>query len=335
MEEHMAKRISIVLITVLLVLGLASCNNNPGGGGSSEPTRPATLELRYFKDNYKKGDTQDKLVGTLLYTSTQGTITTVDVKDEGVKVTGFDTSAEASGKIVKFTYKGLDCVGTYSVLDIPSILDAEGCFVVDNLTTYEFKSNSNTVVIEKYKNWHDYNYVEPIAAETKEAQYEVKVSSNGLTYAVVNNKRFYPDGMGGFRSYESDYLPEPEYGIGCYYISTEREKTVHTNPIAQGKYLVIQFTTDYTMKMWFLATKPTSIGTWADTPDYEIGVDDILFGTSGVFVQDLTVGTGENTSKNLCVYSRNDYKDSVLVVSKNADGYEGYFYSLTFSELGS
>ena len=324
----MTKKVLIaILASLLIVVGFTSCSD-AGSGGSADPKRPATLELRNFKETYRLNDSKSALQGTLLYTNTNGTINTVDVKDSAVTVTGFNTSKEGTGNIVKFTYKGIDCAGTYGVYNIPSVLDAEGCFVVDDLTTYDFTANSNKVVVEKYANWKGYQNIAPTS--TSETSYEVRISSNGLIYALVGDKRFYPDGMGGFKSYDSDYLAEPEYGTGCYYVSTEAEKS-SSAIIAQNKYLVVQFTTDYTMNMWFVSSEPTSAP--SVDPDYEISYDKILFGTSGIYVKDLQIGEGDNLSKNLCVYSRNNYEDSIIVVSKTDltdNSYKGYFYTLKF-----
>ena len=332
----MTKKVLIAILAVLLiVVGLTSCNDG-SSGGKTDPKRPATLELRNFKESYRLNDSKSALQGTLLYTNTNGTINTVDVKDSAVTVTGFDTSKEGTGNIVKFTYQGIDCAGTYGVYNIPSVLDAEGCFVVDDLTTYDFTANSNKVVVEKYASWAAYENVTPIEPSPSPLNYEVKISSNGLVYALVGDKRFYPDGIGGFKSYESNYVAQPEYGTGCYYVSTEAEKASHTHTIAQNKYLVVQFTTDYTMKMWFVADKPTSAPT--GDPNYVIPAASILFGTSGIYVKDIQIGEGDNLSKNLCVYSRNNYEDSLIVVSKTDmtdDNYKGYFYTLKFKEFPS
>lgn len=326
----MTKKVLIAILAVLLiVVGLTSCNDG-SSGGSSDPKRPAILELRNFKESYRINDSISALQGTLLYTDTKGTISTVDVKDSSVTVSGFDTSAEASGKIVKFTYQGIDCAGTYSVYDIPSVLDVAGCFVVDDLTTYEFTANSNKVVVEKYNSWKDYQDVTPTS--TSEKTYEVKISSNGLVYALVDDKRFYPDGKGEFEHYESDYLAEPEYGTGYYYVSDDKESSSTTigptDEKARGKYLVLQFTTAYEMKMWFVENKPTAAPSGA--ADYTIPADGIKFGTMGVFIKDYNT-TGD--TKNLRMYSKNDFKESITIVSSSDDNYRGYSYRLTHVSL--
>ena len=327
----MAKKVLIAILAVILVLGLASCSDkSSSGGGSSDPTRPATLELRNFKDNYKKGDTQDKITGTLLYTSSEGKITTVDVKDSGVTVSGFDTSAEASGKIVKFTYKGLDCVGTYSVFDIPAVLDVAGCFVVDDLTTYEFSSKSNKVEIQEYTCWDQYENFTGEMAEPTYANYTVEVSSNGLTYALVNGKRFYPDGKGEFEKYESGYLASPKIFYGFYVSDDKESNSEYTGPTdtkARGKYLVVNFTNNCEMQMWFEEIKPTNTLP-TRTADYTVPASDIKFGTMGVFIKNATIGN----TKNLSMISKNDFKESISITSSSEGEYRGYFYRLTYVE---
>ena len=324
----MTKKFLIAILAVLLVFGLASCNGDAGskGGGGSEPTRPATLELRNFKETYMVNEAAQ---GTLIYTDTKGTINPVGITDSGVTST-FDSAEACESKIAIFKYKGIDCIGTYSVVAAPEVLDVAGCFVVDDNTTYEFTSNSNKVIVEKYNSWGDYQDVNPIEPAPDPQTYTVKVSSNGLTYALVGDKRFYPDGNGGFEKYESDYLAEPEYGTGCYYVSDDKESSsVYIGPTDQkalGKYLVIQFTTDYKMKMWFVDS--TQSAPTVD-PDYVIETSKIKFGKMGVFIKDTDIGD----TKNLRMYSKNDFKESITIVSPSGDNYRGYSYRLTYKQF--
>lgn len=319
----MTKKVLIAILAVLLiVVGLTSCNDG-SSGGKTDPKRPATLSVNSFTEYYPVGT--EKPSGSLLYTDTDGKITPVDINAEGV-TTNFNAQTAGDNKTLIISYKGIDAAKTYSVRNVPTVLDAAGCFVVDDLTTYDFTAKSNKVVVEKYASWKGYQNVDP--SSTEEKTYEVKISSNGLVYALVGDKRFYPDGKGGFDHYESDYLAEPEFG---YYVSDDKESSSTTigptDEKARGKYLVLQFTTDYTMKMWFVESKPTSTAPSCPA-DYTISASDIKFGTMGVFIKDYDTPE-PGATKNLRMYSKNDFKESITIVSPSGDDYRGYSYRLT------
>lgn len=325
----MTKKVLIAILAVLLiVVGLTSCNDG-SSGGKTDPKRPATLSVSSFTEYYPVGT--QKPSGSLLYTDTDGKITPVDINADGV-TTNFNAQTAGDNKTLIISYKGIDAAKTYSVRNVPTVLDAAGCFVVDDLTTYEFSPNSNKVEIQTYTCWDQYENFTGTMADPTYANYEVKISSNGLVYALVGDKRFYPDGKGGFDHYESDYLAGPEFG---FYVSDDKESSSEyigpTDVKARGKYLVLLFKTDCSMEMWFEDTRPTHTAP-TRAADYTIPADKIKFGTMGVFIKDYNIGD----TKNLKMYSKNDFKESITIVSPTGDNnYRGYSYRLTHVNLGT
>ena len=320
----MTKKVLIaILASLLIVVGLTSCSD-AGSGGSADPKRPSSLSVSSFTENYPVGASKPE--GTLIYTSTEGKITTVGMNDEGV-TTNFNATTAGENKTLIVSYKGIDAAKTYSVYNVPTVLDAEGWFVVDKNTTYEFTSGSNEVLIEKFDSWSDYKNLN--ASETEEAKYKVKISAGGFVYG----KRFNPDGMGGFQYYESDYLDEPEIvpfgsSSNTYYVSEKADNTKSSDTKVNNKYLYVQFVDvsdtadkyEIVMKMWFEDSDniiPTSV-------PYIVTADKISFGTSGVFFQDVTIGN----TKNLKMHSKNGFEDSISIVSSSEGDYIGYDFIL-------
>ena len=112
-----------------MLVVLASCNNSPKTP-EVIAKNPATLRVYTFQEYYPVGATPDKIAGTLLY-SPEGSssIMTVDIKDPGVTKSGFEASTEGEGRTLKLTYKGVDCVATYSVVAVREY-KISGCFIV-------------------------------------------------------------------------------------------------------------------------------------------------------------------------------------------------------------
>ena len=104
----------IILLCALLLIVAVSCNSSPKKdpvvpSDPTEPARPATLTLSYFRENYRKG--ADKPEGKLYYTDTKGKITTLSLQSEGV-TTDFDATTVGENKTLKITYKDIECAAT-------------------------------------------------------------------------------------------------------------------------------------------------------------------------------------------------------------------------------
>ncbi len=326
----MKKIFVLMLLVCVLLVGAISCKNSPSTPtptpGPDEPAkRPASLRLGYFTENYQKGATQPK--GTVYYTDENGKITTLTLQDEGV-TTDFNAATAGENKTLKITYKGIDCVGTYSVYELEEV-NVEGCFVVGDNTTYDFRSGSTDVVITTYTSWNQFmNFdTEPVEKKTS---YTTALSSTGRTVIKVtegeDTRTFYPDGNGGLSTYGTDLdLPQPK--IGEWYISTTPEKG-KVLPLVKDKYAAIRFTMDGKMKIWFTADiSDGNLATLltADTPDVVVGADVIKFGLGGVKIDTVTVDAAK--AKNFKMYTRNDF-ETFCIVSYSDDTYNGYDYAL-------
>ena len=336
----MTKKILIAILAVLLVLGLASCSDKSSGGGSSEPTRPATLELRNFKDNYKVGDQKKDLSGTLFYTDTKGKMKTVEVKDEGVYVTGFDTTTPGTERTVKFTYMSLDCMGTYNVVQ-PEPIEISGTFIVDKNTTFTFKNGSTEVTKEVWDNWSDFYNLNEDPKSVEKKNYEVGVSPAGRTVIRVFDWSYTPKdgGLASYPSeeiyfeYDSGYTPNTNY----FYVSTAKEDTKsRTNTSAQGKYLVMKFDVEGNALFWFTAdVESATLTALIDSNAITIPANQMSFDQAGLNFKNVTVNT--TNAKNLAIIlNRENYASNTRAfgfVSSGDDVYNGYAYTMKLSDV--
>lgn len=334
----MAKRISIVLITVLLVLGLASCNNNPGGGGSSEPTRPATLSVNNYIENYPVG--AEKPSGVLIYTSTAGKITTVDINDEGV-TTDFNASVAADNKILKISYKGIDVAKTYNVVQMEEV-DISGTYIVDKNTTLTFKKGSTSVDKDVWSSWGQFYNLDSDPVTT-ELTYTVGLSPAGRTVIRVNNWSYIPKD-GGLASYPSEaaYF---EYDSGyapsttCFYVSTAKEDNRSTtNAAARNKYLVMKFDVEGNAYFWFTAdVESATLTALTDGDAVKILANQMAFDQAGLNFKGVTVEGKESVASNLeILLNKEGYASTTKAfgfISSTGSGYQGYYYTMKLSDV--
>ena len=337
----MKKRIiPFILICALLITVAVSCNNNPGGGGS-EPKRPATLTLGYFKENYAKGADKSALSGTLYYTDTDGKITTLSLTSEGV-TTDFDSSVVAEKKTLKITYRNIDCVAVYNIVEIEKV-DISGTFIFDKNTTYTFESGSNTVKKRVYDSWLKFFRDEEIQPST--LTYRTEINSSGKTVIKIGDDiwPYYPDGKGGilYKPSEWDYFDSDSAYIPDvnYYVSTSPEDNRSiTNETARGKYLVIAFDyeDDCKMYMWFTKTIDSLQSLTKDKADVVVSADKFSFGTAGLMLEKQDIGT-YTCAKNLNIILNKDgynSKDRAFsIISHSGEGYKGYSYIMKLTDV--
>jgi hypothetical protein len=337
----MKKRtIPFLLVCVLLLAVAVSCNSNPGGGGSDTPKMPPELTLSNFKQYYPVGAQTSDLIGTLYYKE-DGKITTLSVKDEGVTISGFDSSAVAENKTIKFTYKNLDCVATYSIAKKAEV-HLEGTVIFDKYTTYTFKNGSNEVTKEVYKSWYDYYNCGVEGAEdpvVSKLTYTVDINTSGATIIRFEDDSwpYRPDGKGGLNGkpsdadYFYDNAPQP-----YFYVSATAEDTrMVTNPIARGKYLVMAFDFYGNMYMWFTEnTDEATLKALKATDAIMLSGKMIAFDSIGVYFDNVTAH--ETKAKNLRLMIKDGYgsKDRAFsLVSSSGDGYYGYSYNMKLTDI--
>lgn len=326
------------LFALLLICVLVSCNGN-----AKTPEviakNPATLKVNYFRQYYAVGDGPEKLVGTLSYTAEGGSsISQVEIKSSEVKKEGFNTDTTGEGKTLKLTYKGIDVVVTYNVVNMEKV-DLFGEFIVGDNTTIEFKKD-NKVVKTKWESWDDYFNCKG-HEQKKEYTYSPDISSSGRTVVRVDDWNYYPDGKGGILSYPSfdQYFEDgSKYVPSMYdfYVSTGKEDTREsTNQSARNHYLVMKFDFEGHAYIWFtLDTEQSTLNALVPENAIKIGADQMTFGVGGVSANKVE-GTAQGSApsgatKNLTILMNKDGYDSkdraFTFVSYNDDGYKGYSY---------
>ena len=340
----MKKRIIPFLMVCVLLLAVAvSCNNNPGGGGGGggdTPKMPPELTLSNFKQYYPVGAQTSDLIGTLYYKE-DGKITTLSIKDEGVTITGFDSSAVAENKTIKFTYKDLDAVATYSIVKKAEV-HLEGTVIFDKNTTYTFKKGSNEVKREVYSSWYDYYNIGTQGAVEPEEQtltYTVDINTSGATIIRFEGDSwpYRPDGNGGIQGkpsdndYFYDNVPQP-----YMYVSTTAEDTRKvTNPVARGKYLVVAFDFYGDMYMWFTDdTEKATLEELQQGDAIKLSAKSIDFDSIGVCFNYVTADPEK--ARNLTLRIRDGYNSkekAFSLTSNSGDDYDGYSYIMKLTDV--
>jgi len=332
MKKRALFALLICVLALCLVISCKDSGGGGGGGGGGDVKRPAELKLNYLRPYYLKGSEESELDGSLIYTDTDGKITSVNLK-EGIAAktvtTDFDSKAVKKDAILKITYQGIDCTGTYSIVDIDGV-SLGGCYVVAMNTTYDFYDVSK-VLVATYTGWGD--FMDYSSGTMVDKTYSLGISgTTGKTIVKVegDTTTYYPDGKGGLEGYFSDVdLPEPE--IGRWYVSLNKETGSRVNEHASNKYLAVRFTLDGAMNMWFITANDdaTVLALDEDHPDVTIPASQVGFDNHGVRVFKATVAGKADWASNMSVYSRSgDFNDSFTVVSYDGDSYNGYSYSM-------
>ena len=326
-----------MIICALFLVVAVSCKNSPSPTPTPtpvEPTRPATLRVNYFVENYEKGAAAPK--GSLIYTDEKGKINTPKITDEGV-TTDFDATTAGENKTLKISYQGIDCVATYNVYELADI-DISGCFVfTENKTIDFFGAGDDDVMIIEYANWKQFSEYDPDEEKVHMTTYTKALTSAGKTVARVtvgeDTYSFYPDGEGGIMTYPADLdLPQPE--IEEWYVSTDYERG-RVPDCARNKYMVARFTTDYTMDVWFVDKDAFATLDYSTLTDghraYVVPADKFTFDLGGVKVDKTDVDATK--AKNFKLYSRNGF-ETFSVVSYYVDSeYPGYSYNLKLKDV--
>ena len=340
----MKKRVIPFLMVCVLLLAVAvSCNNNPGGGGGGggdTPKMPPELTLSNFKQYYPVGAQTSDLIGTLYYKE-DGKITTLSIKDEGVTITGFDSSAVAENKTIKFSYKDLDAVATYSIVKKAEV-HLEGTVIFDKNTTYTFTKGSNEVKREVYSSWYDYYNIGTQGAVEPEEQtltYTVDINTSGATIIRFEGDSwpYRPDGNGGIQGkpsdndYFYDNVPQP-----YMYVSTTAEDTRKvTNPVARGKYLVVAFDFYGDMYMWFTDdTEKATLEELQQGDAIKLSAKSIDFDSIGVCFNYVTADPEK--ARNLTLRIRDGYNSkekAFSLTSNSGDDYNGYSYIMKLTDV--
>jgi len=346
----MTKKFLIAILAVLLVFGLASCNGDAGskGGGGSEPTRPAELSVNSFTENYLVGTANPS--GTLLYTSTEGKITPLDINDAGV-TTNFDASEVAENKFLRITYKGIDAVKYYNVKELETV-DISGTYIVGKNTTLTFKKGSTLVVKEVWSDWDKFfNLPSEYDPEQSEENYTVGISPAGRTVIRVFDWTYTPrDGElatypseGSYFEFDNGYTPNTYY----FYVSTYKEDNRSTtNESARGRYLIMQFDVYGNANFWFATSLEADVFDYLRNPStpseaaskvsekITIPASEMSFDQAGLNFKDVTVN--ETNAKNLAIIlNRENYASKTRAfgfVSSTGDGYKGYSYTMKLSD---
>ena len=347
------KLFSMILVCALLLVIAVSCNSSPKSKPTPTPTpeedvtRPATLRVGYFRESYIQGAAKPE--GKLYYTDTAGKIITLSITDEGV-TTDFDGNTIAENKDLKITYKGIDCIVQYSVVEKPTV-DVNGAYIVGDNTLLIFKTDASgklTIDKEVWKNWKVYSFFEPTeenVTETKNIDYSIEITSSGATAIKTDGWSYRPDGKGGLQSYKTEdefldptngYVPSLKY----FYVSTTTAGR-GTDDSIKSKYLVIAFSdkasTFYDMYIWFVDnTSPATIATLTKAgADFVVSSTKFAFGQAGAELpktEGLAV-EGKPLSRNLKVYTRDGYVKGFTIVSYTDEGYKGYSYGMTASTV--
>ena len=349
----MKKILFITLIELVGIMLFVSCSNSPKKKESTpvtEPERPATLTVGSFKDTYKKGPAEPE--GTLFYTDTKGKVSTVRLQDEGVTYTGFDTTQAGENKTITITYKGIDCVAMYKVVE-PEKVDVNGAYIVGENTVLFFKTSDAGVLSigkEVWKNWKvysDLDYDAGNVTSTDNLPYTIDISSSGATVIRTDDWVYRPDGNGGIQTYKSeDEFFDPAKGYvpntGKFYVSSTTAGRGTPDAI-KNKYLVIAFSdaiaTYQNMYMWFVDdTAPATLAALNKADAIVVDAAKFAFGQGGVELPK-TEGLateGKEYTKNLKVYAKDGYSDAkraFSIVSYSDDNYKGYSYIMGLSEV--
>ena len=331
----MKKVISLMMIVLLAAVLIVSCSNSPSPTPTpSDPERPATLTLGSFREYYAKGAAATELVGSLYYTDTKGKITTLSLKDEGV-TTDFD-SKTAGEKTLKISYKGIDCVAKYHIVEVEDVT-VKGDFIVDKNTVLVFKADK-TVEKEVWANWRDffvYDY-DKLPTPQDLGKYTVGISAAGKTIVRINDKNYYPDGKGGLLTYPSDeaffgsdsnYSPNTDY----LYVSRSKEDK-RSADVAKENYLVIGFNGYGTMFMWFVGNleAETLAGLNATNVNVVVKGSSFTFDSAGAYFDTFTPTGYEEVAKNLRLMLNKDgyasTESAFGIVSSSEGDYRGYSY---------
>lgn len=338
----MTKKVLIAILAVLLiVVGLTSCNDG-SSGGKTDPKRPATLSVSSFTEYYPVG--AEKPSGSLLYTSTDGKITSVGINDEGV-THNFDAKTAGEGKLLKITYNGIDAAAKYNVVE-PEIIDITGTFIVEKNATLTFKTNTTTkkleITKEEWANWSDFYNLENVP-ESKTLEYTIGISPAGGTVIRVNNWSYsvkdgglagYPS-EGSYFEFDAGYTPN----TGYYYVSTAKEDhRSTTNVAAHDKYLVMKFNAYGNAYFWFTDNvEAGTLNALSDDAAIIIPASQMAFDNAGLNFKNVTVAGNEATASNLAIILNKDgyaSKTSAFGFVSSDDGnYRGYSYTMKLTDI--
>ena len=193
------KLFSTILVCVLLLLIAVGCNNSPKSKPTPTPqpeedvTRPATLRVGYFRESYVKGAAKPE--GTLYYTDTAGRASSVSIQSADV-TTDFDGNTVGENKTLKITYKGIDTIAQYTVVE-PEKIDINGVYIVGDNSILIFTTDADgklTIDKEVWKNWKVYSNFDlgdPTNVTTTEGlEYKIDVTSSGAT--VIRDRKSSP-----------------------------------------------------------------------------------------------------------------------------------------------
>ena len=327
-RKRMKKRILFALSLCVLAFCLVVACKDSGSGGDK---RHAELRLNYLMPYYLKGSTKADLVGTLIYTDVNGAITTVDIKDDGV-TTDFSADAAAENKVLKISYQGIYCAGTYNIVDLADVT-VGGCYIIGRDKTYDFY-DTRKVLVTTYESWGDFMDFSSGAMEDKTYSLGISGTTGETLLKVEGDETYYsPDGNGGLEGYPSEEdLPEPKIGRWYVSITKEPDYSSRINAHAKGNYLAVRFTLGGDMKMWFtddISDANLEALRAADSPDVTIPAAKVEFDNHGVRIFKVTIEDKKDWASNLSMFSRNsDFNDSFTVVSYDNGTYYGYSYSM-------
>ena len=330
----MTKKVLIAILAVLLIVGLTSCSDGgSGGGGQTDPKRPATLSVSSFTEYYPVGT--EKPSGSLLYTSTDGKITSVGINDEGV-THNFDGKTAGENKTLIISYKGIDAAKTYSVVK-PDDVNIDGVFILNEKSTYIFKSGSTKVIKEKWDSFGEYNSF--TGATESELTYTVGISPSGRTTIRLDGWTYTPkdSGLAGYPSeddfFDSDlgYLPNTTY----LYFSTDKEDTRSiTNGYAQNKYCVMLFDNEYNAYFWFVASL-SDLTSLKLNNGVKILASQMSFDNAGLKFKG--VNADVDKGKNLeILLNRENYASKTRAfgfISSGEGDYKGYQYTMKLTDV--
>lgn len=350
----MRKLLSLMLIVLIGALLVVSCNDSPSPSPTPTPTdpeRPATLTLASFREYYAKSPTS-KPIGSIYYTDTKGKITTLSLTDEGV-TTDFD-SKTVGEKTLKISYKGIDCVAKYTIVEVGEV-SVKGAYIVDKNTVLVFEEDeqgNKTVKREYWNNWGAYYNLSDDPDESEPVTYTPGISAAGKTIVTVDipekqyKKNLYPDGIGGLLTYpseavyfgsDSNYVPNTDY----LYVSRSKEDK-RSAGVANDKYLVIGFNYNGTMFMWFVANldeEETLKKLKAEDAKVVISASDFIFDSSGAYFETFTPDAykGQGVADNLRLMLNKDgyasTESAFSIVSSSEGTYKGYAYTMKLTSV--
>ena len=356
MRKHI---LPVLLVIAVLLVAAISCKNNPSPTPTPTPTRPATLSAGYYTKYYEKTTgTSSSPTGTLYYTSPEGTITTLSFTSEGV-TSNFDSTVAGNDKTLKLSYKGIDCVVTYNVVEKANVSVA-GSYMLYDKNRATFFEGENYVAVEEFSNW--FEFLDDNSHDYRGYDYSTFVSSsNGETWISLTvgtgedakTFKLAPDGKGGLhKRLVSDLFQPNLYKADKknYYISTEKASS-YTCDNHPGRWLIVNFTEPATpgvydtgaMHMWFVTdsvykAKGLDTPTAAEieeaiadpsTTNITVTGDHIQMYEYGVEIPkfNLVYEGGTKTDKNF--YMREARTETYLsIVSSSDENYKGYSYAL-------